>query len=94
MEELYPLVPNRGSDPGPRYAVHSPGGTLTLREEPSSKSRALERLDHGRVVHLRSTAYKQQGATAVSIPWASVDVGGKLEHSGFVHTGYLRPVAS
>ncbi len=94
MEELYPLVPDRGEDAGPRYAVHTPGSTLTLREEPSAKSRGLDRLEHGRVVHLRSTAYHQKGGTAVGIPWASVTVGGGVEHSGFVHTGYLRPVAS
>jgi N-acetylmuramoyl-L-alanine amidase len=91
MAELYPLVPGRMADPGPRYAVNTPGDTLALRQEPSSGSRELDRLPHGRIVHLRSTAYRQRGKNIESIPWASVDLRGDLEHSGFVHTGNLRP---
>jgi len=78
------------ADPGPRYAVHTPGDTLTLREQPSSTSRELGHLEHGRVLHVRSTAYRQNGDSIVGIPWASVDLEGDLEHSGFVHTGHLR----
>lgn len=93
MADLYPLVPGRvAADPGPRYAVHTPGDTLGLRQEPSRGSRELGQLQHGRVVHLRSTAYRQNDGTIVGIPWASVDLDGDLEHSGFVNTGHLRPL--
>jgi N-acetylmuramoyl-L-alanine amidase len=91
MAELYPLVPGRAAaDPGPRFAVHAPGETLTLRQAPSRDSRDLGQLEHGRVVHVRSTAYRQRGSEIVGIPWASVDLEGDLEHSGFLHTGHLR----
>ena len=92
-DRITDLFPNRAQDLGPRYRVTvASGDNLNVRRGPNGGWGVSEELGGGRIVHLRSHAYVYQGGTPTRSKWVSVAHQGSLEHAGFVHSDYLRPV--
>ncbi|MBX3569958.1 MAG: N-acetylmuramoyl-L-alanine amidase [Rhizobiaceae bacterium] len=97
LKGLDDLTPNP-KPLGFRTTVNSPDGTLTVREETNSGSKALKVLHNGDVVHIRSIAYGPKADCIHPSPgsrkryltrWASVDIDASNTHAGFVNMKFL-----
>jgi N-acetylmuramoyl-L-alanine amidase len=79
---------------GFRTTVASSDGALNLRQEPNAESKILGSLSNGSAIHIRSVVYGSRSqCIQPSSPkrkryltrWASVDIDGSNNHSGFVN---------
>lgn len=83
---------------GLKCRVKSPDGVLTLRQRPQKNSKALDHLNNGDIVYIRSVVYSYNKKKAIVVDkpkkryltrWASVDIDGKNHHSGYMYMKFL-----